>query len=308
MSFVIEINGVDKTYPGGKEALRGINISVNEGEVIGLVGPNGAGKTTLMKLLLGVSNPTSGYLKVWGETCTSMSKKSRSKIGFVLDQRGLYSDLTVEENLIFWAKLYAVGSKKVEEYLKDWGLGDVRKQPVNQLSSGMMQRLSLVRPLLHDPTLLLLDEPTSQLDPVARVNVIDLINKLKSENKTLIMTSHDLVGLERTCTRILLLQKGRILADGSMQELSSRLGVGDRITIRYRREISKDLLKKIYADYPVQAAGVNTITVSGDGIDSGKLVRMLVEHGIDVENVEEQKQSLEDIYLSIVQKDEGKWN
>ena len=196
MSFVIEINGVDKTYPGGKEALRGINISVNEGEVIGLVGPNGAGKTTLMKLLLGVSNPTSGYLKVWGETCTSMSKKSRSKIGFVLDQRGLYSDLTVEENLIFWAKLYAVGSKKVEEYLKDWGLGDVRKQPVNQLSSGMMQRLSLVRPLLHDPTLLLLDEPTSQLDPVARVNVIDLINKLKSENKTLIMTSHDLVGLE----------------------------------------------------------------------------------------------------------------
>ena len=93
-----------------------------------------------------------------------------------------------------------------------------------------------------------------------------------------------------------------------MQELSSRLGVGERITVRYRGEISKDLLKKIYADYRVQAAGANTITVSGDGIDSGKLVRTLVEHGIDVENVEEQKQSLEDIYLSIVQKDEGKWN
>jgi len=242
-----------------------------------------------------------------GETCTSMSKKSRSKIGFVLDQRGLYSDLTVEENLIFWAKLYAVGSKKVEEYLKDWGLGDVRKQPVNQLSSGMMQRLSLVRPLLHDPTLLLLDEPTSQLDPVARVNVIDLINKLKSENKTLIMTS-------TTC------RAGKDLhQDTTAAKRTDPSGRFDAGVIEqawgWRTHHSpipgrnfQGFTEEIYADYRVQAAGANTITVSGDGIDSGKLVRTLVEHGIDVENVEEQKQSLEDIYLSIVQKDEGKWN
>ncbi len=304
MSNVVEMREVSKTYPKGKVALDGVDLIVNEGEVIGLIGPNGAGKTTLIKLLLGLLDPTSGTVKIWGQESTRLTRKDREKIGFLLDQRGLYTDLTVEENLRFWAKLYSVNSGTVEASLKEWELWDVRKDLVKKLSSGMSQRLSIARATLQDPSLVLLDEPTSQLDPLVRVNVLDLIGQLGAKGKTLLVTSHDLSGMERVCTRLILLRKGRIVADGSMSELAGRLGVGQQLHIRYRGKMDESLMAEIALGHNVRIEGSNTLAIGGDGVDTGALVRLLVNHGVDVEKVEGKAQTLEDIYMTIVKQDE----
>jgi ABC-2 type transport system ATP-binding protein len=304
VSNVIEMRGAGKTYHKGKVALVGVDLVVNEGEVIGLIGPNGAGKTTLIKLLLGLLDPTAGSVKLWGQESTALTRQLRERIGFLLDQRGLYTDLSVEENLRFWAKLYSVDSRKIEISLREWELWEERNSLVKQLSSGMSQRLSIARATLQDPSLLLLDEPTSQLDPFVRAKVLDLMSRLGAKNKTLLVTSHDLSGMERVCTRMILLRKGKIAADGSMSELARRLGVGQQVHIRYRGNIDESLMAEIAAGHNVHTEGSNTLVISGDAIDTGALVRLLVNHGMDIEKVEEKAQALEDIYVTIVKQDE----
>ena len=304
MNNVIEMHGAGKTYRKGKVALHGVDLFVKEGEVVGLIGPNGAGKTTLIKLLLGLLDPTTGSVGLWGQESTKLTREIRKRIGFLLDQRGLYTDLSVEENLHFWAKLYSVNSEKVEASLKGWDLWDARKDLVKKLSSGMSQRLSIARATLQDPSLVLLDEPTSQLDPLVRVKVLDLINRLGAKNKTLLVTSHDLAGMERVCTRMILLRKGRIVADGSMGELAEHLGVGQQVRIRYRGKIDESLMAEIAAGRNLHAEGPNMLVTGRDTVDTGALVRLLVQHGVDVELVDEKAQSLEDIYITVVKQDE----
>jgi ABC-2 type transport system ATP-binding protein len=304
MSNVVEMCGAGKTYRKGKVALVGVDLVVNEGEVIGLIGPNGAGKTTLIKLLLGLLDPTAGSVKLRGQESTALTRQLRERIGFLLDQRGLYTDLSVEENLRFWAKLYSVDSRRIEASLKEWELWEERKSLVKQLSSGMSQKLSIARATLQDASFLLLDEPTSQLDPLVRIRVLELIGRLRANNKTLIVTSHDLSGMERICTRMVLLRKGKIAADGSMSDLSRHLGVGEQVDIRFRGEINDGLMAKISVNYHFRTVGSNTLVLGGDGVNTGALVRLLVEHGVDVEKVEEKKMALEDIYMTIVKQDE----
>ena len=304
MSNVVEMREAGKTYAKGKVALDGVDLIVNEGEVVGLIGPNGAGKTTLIKLLLGLLDPTAGSVGLWGQESTKLTRELRQRIGFLLDQRGLYTDLTVEENLHFWAKLYSVNSGTVEASLKEWDLWDVRKDLVKRLSSGMSQRLSIARATLQNPSLMLLDEPTSQLDPLVRVNVLDLIGRLGAKGKTLLVTSHDLAGMERVCTRLILLRKGKVVADGSMSELAGRLGVGQQLHIRYRGKIDESLMAEMAASHNIHAEGSNTVVIGGDDVNTGALVRLLVNHGVDVEKVEEKAQTLEDIYMMIVKQDE----
>lgn len=149
-------------------------------------------KATLIKLLLRLLNPTAGSVGLWGHESTRLTGALRQKIGFLLDQRALYTDLTVEENLHFWVKLYSVNSGTVEASLREWDLWDVRKDLVKKLSSGMSQRLSVARAILQDPSLVLLDEPTSQLDPLVRARVLDLIGQPRARGETLLVISHDL--------------------------------------------------------------------------------------------------------------------
>ena len=128
MSTIIETHELVKTYHDGTQALKSINLNVEEGEIIGLIGPNGAGKTTFINLILGLLKPTSGIVKVWNQDSYTLSKVQREKIGFLLSERGLYRDLTVEENLIFWSMLYEMGTNHIEKYLKKWNLWEKRKK------------------------------------------------------------------------------------------------------------------------------------------------------------------------------------
>jgi len=304
MSSVVELRDVEKVYRGGTKALKGVDLSIEEGEAVGLIGPNGAGKTTLAKLLLGLLKPTSGTVLLWEHACYDLPYHLRLKIGFLLEERGVYENLTVEENLTFWAKLYEVDTGRVERTLDEWALSDKKKELVKTLSAGMKQKLAIAKSALHDPPFIIMDEPTSNLDPSARKDVVDLLKGHTGGGKTTLVTSHDLFDIERICTRIVLLRRGTIAAQGSMEELRRQLGVGREVRIRVSQEIPEAIKQTIAERFVITTIKGNELIVSDETTDVKDLVRYFVEQGMDVERVEESKLTLEDIYTTIVKEDE----
>lgn len=304
MGAVAEFRGLRKVYRGRTKALKGVDLSIEEGEAVGLIGPNGAGKTTLAKLLLGLLRPTSGTVRLWDHECYDLPHHLTLKIGFLLEERGVYENLTVEENLTFWAKLYEVDTGRVERTLKEWDLSDKRNELVKRLSAGMKQKLAIARSALHDPPFIIMDEPTSNLDPSARKDVVDLLKSHTSRNKTTLVTSHDLFDIERICTRIVLLRRGTIAAQGTMEELRRQLRVGREVRIRVSQAIPEDIKQIIAETFVITTIKGNELIVSDDTTDVKDLVRYFVEQGVDVERVEESKLTLEDIYTTIVKEDE----
>ena len=303
--IVAKLQGVEKAYPGGTNALNGVNLFIEQGEAVGLVGPNGAGKTTLAKLLLGLLRPTCGSVQVWNHECYTLPPELKRKMGFLLEERGIYENLTVEENLVFVAKLYGVNIGKIEQALAEWGLTDKRKKLARELSAGMKQKLAISKAILHDPPFILMDEPTSNLDPTARKTVVDLLKDHTDESKTLLVTSHDLFDIERICTRIVLLRRGRIAAQGTMEELKRQLGVGREVRIKMSTMLPNSLEKTMMEKYGVRIIGGKELTIADERTIISELVRFLVEQGMGLERVEENKVTLEDIYTTIVREDEN---
>lgn len=303
-NIIAAAKNLRKIYKSGTEALKGIDLSVKEGEVVGLIGPNGAGKTTLVKIFLGLLKPSSGVATVWNNEAYNLPRDLKKKIGFLLEEPGLYEKLTVEENLAFWAELYDVDKSNIEKVLKQWDLWDKRKNLFKELSAGMRQKLGIARALMHDPSFIIMDEPTSNLDPVARKNVVDILKDYAGTNKALLITSHDLFDIERICTRIVLIRKGRIMVEGNMEELKEKLGVKKQTKVKVSRELPADMLKELAGRFKVELSTDHELIVSNDESDTKKLVRYLVEHDIDVEGVEETKVTLEELYTTIVEEDE----
>lgn len=305
-SNVIEFWDVSKTYPNGVEALKGINMSINEGEVVGLIGPNGAGKTTTVKLLLGLLKPTSGTVNLWGQNSYILSSEAKKKIGFLLEDRGLYENLTVEENLLFWAKVYDVGKVVIGRILKEWNLWNKRRELVKELSRGMKQRLAIAKAFIHNPPFIAMDEPTSNLDPVVRRTVVELLKGFAGSDRTILLTSHDLFDIERICTRVIMIRQGTIVADGSMEDLRKQFKVGKEVKITVSKGIGDVLKDTILEKYPIKEIEGKEILVSGDHCNPKDLVRFLVTNDVDIERVEEKKITLEDIYTEIIKEDEDR--
>jgi len=304
MNLPVIVQKVHKLYHGGTEALKGVDLVLTEGEAVGIVGPNGAGKTTLIKLLLGLLRPTAGSVKVWGEDAYSLSYPLRQRIGFLLEEQGIYDNLTVEENLLFWARLYGVEPVRIGKLLQEWDLEEKRRDLAKGLSAGMRQQLAILKALVHDPQLLVLDEPTSSLDPAARKKVVELLQSYRGEGKTLLVTSHDLFDIERICTRIVLLRRGRIVVQGTMEELQRKLGVGREIRILVSRKLPAPLAAELAKRFALRLVGDRELIVSDEQAETRALVRELVERGFDVDRVEERRVTLEDLYTSILKEDE----
>ena len=231
---VVDIDGVTKTFrpppapwrrllglPAQPDvvALRDVSLQIEPGEILGLVGPNGAGKTVLVKLIATLTEPTSGQLRVFGLDSVRDSRRIRGLIGLTTtDERSFYWRLTCRQNLMFFARLYghhgAAARRLVDELLDTIDLSHAVDRPYRVLSAGNRQRLAIARALLPDPPLLLLDEPTSSLDPIAASNLRKLIVERLHGNRerSVLFTSHDLVEVEEMCTRVAVLARGRILA------------------------------------------------------------------------------------------------
>ncbi len=221
MTASIEVRGLTKAF-GNHVALRGVNLSVGEGEFLTLFGPNGAGKTTLIRTIASLTRPTAGTVHVRSESLAKVSTSVRRHIGFISHNPLLYGDLTPDENLRFTARMYDLDSaeSRIDALLRQVGLAARRRDPVRTFSRGMVQRLAIARAILHDPDILLLDEPYTGLDLQAADMLRALLETLAASNRTVILTTHNLEqGLEM-CDRAAVLHRGKITWEGARSGLS----------------------------------------------------------------------------------------
>jgi len=260
MSFV-QIKELWVNY-GAVHAVRGISFEIPKGEVFGFIGPNGAGKTSTIKVLATLIAPDYGKVTIGGINVTEDPLAIRKRIGYMPDFFGVYEDLTVNEYLHFFAAAYDIPTSQRENTVRDvLALTDLTakaRQPVDALSRGMKQRLGLARVLLHDPDLLLLDEPASGLDPRARIEMREMLLALKEMGKTIIISSHILHELSLLCTRIGIIETGQMVTEGSLDEIYRRLGLMQLIHVQLVNG-SETLIDQIR-----QIPGVEQVLVQAD--------------------------------------------
>ncbi len=261
-----------------------LSLEVPRGSVFGLIGPNGAGKTTTFSVLASLLRPTSGTVSIAGFDPNRHAREVRRKLGYMPDAMGVYDGLRVDEYLEFFAASYQVPRTRwrstVDTLLELVDLGTKREAMVNSLSRGMKQRLSLARALVHDPEVLVLDEPASGLDPRARVELRNLLVELRTMGKTIVISSHILAELTEMCTAVGIMEKGRLLASGTPAEIRDRSGGGRRVRVRL-------------------AGGEERVEDVADEAGQVALLRSLIEGGEDVLEFSEVGHGLEDLFMSI---------
>jgi ABC-2 type transport system ATP-binding protein len=232
---MIRTEGLTKRF-GSHDALAGIDLCVNDGDLFGFIGPNGAGKTTTIRILTTLLEPSSGEAYIGGHSVWTDKKKIRAMLGYMPDDFGVYRDMTVSEYLHFFAAAYGIPNKKrkglVGGLLELVDLTVKEHALVDTLSRGMQQRLGLARTLVHDPKVLVLDEPASGLDPRARVEIREVLKELRSMGKTIILSSHILSELSEVCNRVAIIEQGQLVAQGDLAEIVEQARDGTEVEIR----------------------------------------------------------------------------
>jgi ABC-2 type transport system ATP-binding protein len=303
---VIKIEGLKKSY-GKMQALKGVSFEIEQGSIFGFVGPNGAGKTTTMKILATLMVPTEGKAYIDGVDVTKHPKKIRALMGYMPDFFGVYERIKVTEYLDFYASCYGISGGKRKSIIADLlELTDLSSKAdayVDSLSRGMKQRLCLARSLVHDPKVLLLDEPASGLDPRARVEMRELLRELKNMGKSIIISSHILPELAELCTEVGIIEGGELIAVGSVDDITDQLQQERLIQVKVQEKISE--AKAMMEENPGVVAvnetadGVLQVRFSGDGEEQQKLLRTLVLAELPVLSFAESSNSLEDLFMQI---------
>ena len=290
---------------GDKQAVDGLTLEVESGEVFGFLGPNGAGKTTTIRMLAGLIAPTAGTAWIGDLTLGQQDDAIRSRVGILTESPGLYDRLGVARNLEFFAALYDVEDipAQVEKYLRMLGLWDRRHDPAGTLSKGMRQKLAIARALLHEPAVLFLDEPTSALDPEAARLVREFLSTLKHEGRTIFMCTHNLDEADRLCDRIAVFNT-RLLALDTPTAL--RRNLYGRTVVFHLSQIEPRFARRL-EDFDfvhgVQAMDNKlVVTLDSPETQNPPLIRALVEAGADVQFVGEIRRTLEDVYLQLVER------
>jgi ABC-2 type transport system ATP-binding protein len=305
---VISIEGLTKQY-GNMQALKDVSFSIGEGSIFGFVGPNGAGKSTTIKILATLLTPTSGHAYINGVDVTKHPKEVRRLIGYMPDFFGVYDRLKVTEYLDFYASCYHVPTNKrrgiIMDLLELTDLSFKADAYVDSLSRGMKQRLCLARCLVHDPKVLLLDEPASGLDPRARVEMRELLRELRNMGKSIIVSSHILPELAEMCDQIGIIESGELKAFGSVEEITSRLNQDKliRIAIHGPKQQGLNLIEQNPWVRGVTDTdeGMLQISFTGDASEQTKLLATLVAGGVPVLSFTEVNNSLEDLFMRITE-------
>ena len=292
----LEMRELSKTYPGGTEAVRSVTLSLEEGEVFGFLGPNGAGKTTTVKLLTGILSPTSGGCSVLGIDPSAQPERAHMVSGIVTEHAQMYDNLTGKDNLIFYASVFGVergeAARRAGELLSRLELEDAKESRLATYSTGMRQRLSLARALIHRPKVLFLDEPTSGLDPESAQNVNRMISSLaRDEGTTVFLCTHQLRYAQEICTRYGLIDEGRMLAEGTLERLRERVISDMALRVKANRVPDGFGFKPTGSgEFVMRVRSENEIPV---------IVREIVNAGADIYSVVIEKPTLEDIYFAL---------
>ncbi len=303
---IISAEKLTKNF-GEITAVNQLSLSVEQGEVFGLLGPNGAGKTTTVRMFTALLVPSSGTARVAGHLLGKDDQQIRRKIGLLPEAPGLYDSLSAEQNLAFFGAMYGVEdlSTRSRRYLELLGLWDRRFEPVGTFSKGMRQKLAIARALLHEPEILFLDEPTSGLDPQASRLVRDFIAELKTEGRTIVLTTHNLEEADRLCDRVAVIS-GHLLALDAPGELRKRI-FGRKIVFHLTeaKPAFENLLKKYSFVSEVQVLENKIIVDVEDPEEHNPaLIQGLVENGAEIQFVGELRRRLEDVYLELIRSNE----
>jgi ABC-2 type transport system ATP-binding protein len=295
---ILQVENLVKRY-GEVEAVRGVSFSVEEGEVFGLLGPNGAGKTTTVEILEGLRNLDSGRVSVCGLDPQRDSNALKHEIGAALQATSLPDKLRVMEALRLFASFYRRG-RKPEELLERFGLQEKRNTFYNQLSGGQKQRLALAMALVNDPKVVFLDEPTAGLDPQVRREIYDIIEELKHEKKTILMTTHYIEEAERLCDRVAIVDHGKVIALGSPRELKAHSGGTTRIEVRLSKSETDSAMKNLEgATDARQLDGTYVIHSKRPPQTIVSLVKHLEAVGNELISLEIASPSLEDVFIEM---------
>jgi ABC-2 type transport system ATP-binding protein len=296
---VVEVSQISKSF-GPVKAVHDVSFSVEKGEIFALLGPNGAGKTTTIRIMLDIYRPDQGKVAIFGGP---MNEAKKDRIGYMPEERGLYQDLPLEGVLIYLASLKGVSAdqarQRASSYLERFDLDAYKRKKVKELSKGMQQKAQIIATLLHQPDLVIIDEPFSGLDPVNTQAVKDLLLELHRQNVTIIMSTHQMHQVEELCDRILLIHHGKVMLYGELEQIR-RQYAGNAVLVRAEKPLPVDLPGVLDLTYHNSAS---RLTLS-PGFSPQDLLRNLVELNIPLEQFEIAVPTLDEIFIRVV-KGEG---
>lgn len=291
---------------GNVVAVRDLTLTVNPGDIFGLIGPNGAGKSTTINMLASILDPTEGKIYLDGLDVEENRRQVRESVGYMPDFFGLYDDLTVREYLEFFATAYRVtGSlrtSRINDILEIVELQEKRDELIGRLSRGMRQRLCLGKTLVHDPKILLLDEPASGMDPKGRVEMRNLLKELRQRGKTILISSHILTELSDICNAIGIMEKGGVIETGTVDEIRAKIRRLMRLTVEVLEGMSR--AERIFqTDDKVEEVKVDgnklSVAVDGDADYAASILERLIADGVRVSSFAREEANVEEIYMQI---------
>lgn len=309
---VIELKNLSKRY-GEFVALDSLSLSVYRGQILGFIGPNGAGKTTTIKIMVGLAKPTSGTARIAGADCARDSARIKRLVGYMPDGFGSYDNMRVREYLDFFGAAFGIPRRerirRIAEVLEITNSTYMQDRYVESLSHGMQQRIGIARTLLHDPEVLIFDEPANGLDPQARIEMRELLLRLAAAGKTLIVTSHILPELSRICDQVAIITQGRLRASGSLDEIMRN--ISQRRTIEVQLPAGEDvsaaeqkLREQLQSTETVVASPAEAVlrfdTTRTDA-QLRQLLAALINSGVPISQFRELQTDLEDAFMSILQ-------
>ncbi len=302
---MIEVENLTKSY-GPRLAVDRLSFQVNQGEVVGFLGPNGAGKSTTMNILCSILPATSGSVRVQGFDVFENPLEVRRKIGYLPENPPLYQDMVVRDFLIFAAKIHQVPSAKINQavnsVIERCMLGDVRGRIIGRLSKGYQQRVGLAQAMVHDPDILVLDEPTIGLDPIQIIEIRKLIRDLGKEH-TILLSSHILPEVTQTCQRVIIIHEGQIAAMDTLEGLTASLNKTQRLELTLRKD-AEQAVDKLNALSPVISATAQSsnqiiLECQPESLPQEEVARLVLEQGWGLESLRPVSLSLEDIFLQL---------
>ena len=309
---VVEITNLTKRY-GEFVALDNLSLTLNRGDILGFIGPNGAGKTTTIRILVGLTRPTSGSARIAGSDCVADARKVRQLVGYMPDKFGSYDNMRVREYLDFFGAAYGISRKarqlRVAEVLDITNATWMQDRYVESLSHGMQQRVGIARTLLHNPEVLILDEPANGLDPQARIEMREILLRLASEGRTLIVTSHILPELARICDRVAIVANGQLKALGTLKEVTGQLTQRRTFEVQCLQaeqlaEVEAIVRRKFEDDTEVTASkaeGIVRFRTSANDEVLSELLKLIVNSGSVITQFRELVGDLEEAFISATQ-------
>jgi len=309
MEWVVEANNLTKVYKD-TTAVDSLSLNIKEGEIYGLLGPNGAGKTTAILMMLGLTEPTSGHVKVYGYDSTTQPLKVKRITSYLPENVGFYEDLTGFENLLYLTRLNDIKDKEAEAKIKEAlhivGLEEVAKREVGTYSKGMKQRLGMAAVLIKSPKLAILDEPTTGIDPEGVEDILNLIKKMSREQKiTILLSSHLLYQIQRICDRVGILYRGKLQAEGTIEEVGKHIFQESEnvLELLLNSPVKPDIaeeLRKIKGVKDVRVDSVRLRIIEEEDVRED-VVKSIIKKGLIPIEIKKQGYSLEEIYLKYFQ-------